>query len=179
MQSTLCVPRPLLVFLHDSLAWIVRHLEYYGPRETNNHIINNARAIVMAGAALQDQTALAAGMQIFRQCLPCLIMEGGFLRERSTHYQVIVLNWILDAWRFLGLHADPDFASRKFLGNYVKRMIAATSMMCADGTSLLALIGDVSPDLTPAQSLARLQLLYPDVWPGANQSRAAVRVTDG
>src|SRR2546429_2508809 len=129
MQSTLCVPRPLLVFLHDSLGWVLRHLEYYGPRETNNHIINNARAIVMVGVALQDQAALAAGMQIFRQCLPRLIMEGGFLRERSTHYQVIVLNWILDAWRFLGVRAEPDYAGRRFLGGYVERMIAATSMM--------------------------------------------------
>lgn len=182
MQSTsraASVPRPLRVFLQDSLGWILRHLEYYGPRDTNNHIINNARALVMAGAALEDSTARAAGMQIFRQCLPRLIMEGGFLRERSSHYQVIVLNWVLDAWWFLGVCDDPGSEGRKFLGDHVERMIAATSMICERGARLLALIGDVSPDLTPPQSLARLKRLYADVWPPSTQPRAGVRLTDG
>jgi hypothetical protein len=182
MQATphaASVPRQLPTFLQDSLGWILRNLEYYGPSETNNHIINNARAVVMAGVALGDSTALAAGMQIFRRCLPGLIMDGGFLRERSSHYQVIVLSWVLDAWWFLGVREDPGTEDRQFLGAHVERMIAATSMICERGTRLLSLIGDVSPDLTPAQSLARLTLLYPDFWPPSQEVPAGARVTDG
>jgi hypothetical protein len=181
-QSLPCaplVPPRLRRFVQESLGWILRHLEYYGPRQTNNHILNNARAIVMAASALGETQALAAGMRIFRQCLPRLIMDGGFLRERSSHYQVIVLNWVLDAWWFLGV-AGPAYADdRKFLGDYLQRMIAATATLCARGTTLLALVGDVSPDLTPAQSLARLKRLYPDVWPAAQQSPMAAELRDG
>jgi hypothetical protein len=159
------IPTQLPAFLQDSLAWIRQHLEYHGPTRTNNHIINNARAIVMTAVALRDGRARAAGMQIMRQWLPRLILEGGFLRERSSHYQVIMLNWLLDAWHFLGARDEAEGEDRSFLANYIRRMIPATAMLCERGTRLLALIGDVSPDLTPAQSLARLQTLYPEFWP--------------
>jgi hypothetical protein len=85
-------PRQLSDFLNDSVNWIYRHLEYYGATETNNHIINNARALVMAGVAIGNRAAVSAGVRIFRNCLQGLIMSGGFLRERSSHYQLIVLN---------------------------------------------------------------------------------------
>jgi hypothetical protein len=159
------IPPQLPSFLQDSLAWIRQHLEYYGPARTNNHIINNARAIVMAAVALRDGRARAAGIQIMRQCLPRLILEGGFLRERSSHYQVIVLNWLLDTWRFLGAAEEAEGGAGGFLADYIRRMVPATAMVCRQGTQLLALIGDVSPDLTPTQSLARLHRLYPEFWP--------------
>jgi Heparinase II/III-like protein len=173
------LPAGLRRFVQDSLGWILRHVEYYGPRQTNNHILNNARAIVMAASALGESQALAAGMQIFRQFLPRLIMDGGFLRERSSHYQIIVLNWVLDAWWFLGVAGSASESDRSFLGDYLQRMIAASAIVCARGTTLLALVGDVSPDLTPAQSLARMKLLYPDLWPAAQQSPLAAQLTDG
>jgi len=172
------IPPRLAVFLQDSLAWIRQHLEYYGPARTNNHIINNARAMVMAAVALRDARACAAGIQIMRQCLPRLIMEGGFLRERSSHYQVIVLNWLLDTWQFLGAGEDAEGEARDFLVDYIRRMIAATAMLCERGARLLALIGDVSPDLTPAQSLARLHRLYPEFWP-PRENPPAGAIRDG
>ena len=172
------IPPQLPEFLQDSLVWILQHLEYYGPAQTNNHIINNARAIVMAAAALDDATARATGIEILRRCLPALIMEGGFLRERSSHYQVIVLNWLLDAWRFLGIGEEADGEARSFVAGYIQRMIGATAMLCERGTRLLSLIGDVSPDLTPAQSLRRLRLLYPEFWPPA-ESTETTAMRDG
>ena len=33
--------------------------------------------------------------------LPQLVSEEGFLRERSSHYRLIVANWMLDAWHFV------------------------------------------------------------------------------
>jgi hypothetical protein len=172
------IPLPLRRFLQDSLTWILQHLEYYGPRETNNHILNNARAIVLASVALEDTAARAAGMQVFRQCLPGLIMEHGFLRERSTHYQVIVLNWLLDAWSFLRVAEDAE-AERKFLGGYVESMIGATAVICSHDNGLVALIGDVSPDLTPVRSVERLRFLYADVSSVALQAASAALLTDG
>ncbi len=86
------IPRELREFLGTSVRWVYDHLEYYGPAETNNHILNNARALVLGGIACGDRLALSAGLQIFHQCLPKLILSGGFLRERSSHYQLIVLH---------------------------------------------------------------------------------------
>ena len=173
------VPHSLVVFLRDSLDWVVEHLEYYGPRATNNHIINNARAIVMAGVALNDARAIEAGQQLFHHCLPELILENGFLRERSSHYQVIVLNWIIDAWWFLKAREQSVAGECEFLGGYVRRMIAATTMLCDPDARLAAVIGDVSPDLPPATSLLRLKLLYPKFWPASGQLQAGVRMADG
>jgi hypothetical protein len=174
------IPPRLRTFLQDSLGWILQHLEYYGPDATNNHIINNARAVVLAAVALRERAALSAGMQIFRRCLPRLILPGGFLRERSSHYQAIVLNWVLDAWWFLGVAGqDSVAADREFLDEYAERMVGATALLCGRGARLLALIGDVSPDLSPVQSLARLGLLYPDRWPRPWQAGARARLQDG
>lgn len=160
------IPRELVAFVWDSLRWIRAHLEYYGLYRTNNHILNNARAIVMAAAALEDSAALTDGLQILRQCLPKLITAGGFLRERSTHYQFVVLNWLLDARHFAcgraGVHDS-------FLVEQLQRMLAASTMLRVPGAQLPPLIGDVSPDMTPAQSLGRLARLYPDCWPPAQR----------
>ncbi|MBV9724831.1 MAG: heparinase II/III-family protein, partial [Gammaproteobacteria bacterium] len=167
------VPAQLREFLQDSLGWVVRHLEYYGPTQTNNHIINNARAIVMAAAALQDAAACATGVEILRRCLPGLITPQGFLRERSSHYQLVVLNWLLDARRFLEVAGEAATEARTFLSGCIERMVPAAAMLCARGARLLSVIGDVSPDLTPAQALARLRALYPEFWPPAERAQSA------
>jgi len=166
-------------FLFDSINWIYGHLEYYGPSETNNHIIANARALVVAGAATGNQAAVTAGMKIFREWLPRLIMGGGFLRERSSHYQLVVLNWLMDAWHFLGAYAGQQSADTQFMAGYTSSMLRAAGMVCGSQGQLLALIGDVSPDATPAQSAARLALLYPGYWPPPAQSPPAVELRDG
>jgi hypothetical protein len=173
------ITRQLTGFVGESLNWIYRHLEYYGEAQTNNHILNNARALVMGGASSGERAALAAGMKIFRQCLPALIMKGGFLRERSSHYQLIVLNWMLDAWCFVAASDGPASENAQFLRGYASRMASAAAMLCNTTPRLLALIGDVSPDSSPAQSAARLGLLYPDFWPAPGHAREALQTEDG
>jgi Heparinase II/III-like protein len=169
---------PLTQFLDRSIDWIYAHLEYYGQLETNNHILGNARALVIGGVARNNAAAIEAGMRIFHKWLPELLMSGGFLRERSSHYQLVVLNWLLDAWHFLAAHAGHASVDAEFLRGHAKRMLAAAGMVCDSNGRLLALIGDVSPDATPSLSAARLALLYPDSWPAAVPS-PAVEVRDG
>jgi Heparinase II/III-like protein len=169
----------LLQFLDSSTAWIYRHLEYYGPSETNNHIIENARALVMVGSVTNNTTAMTAGMRTFRWCLPKLIMSEGFLRERSSHYQLITMNWLLDAWHFVAARAGEDSADAQFLRGYATQMLEAAGMLCDARGLLLALVGDVSPDITPEQSSARLALLYPGYWPRPALVRDPVEFRDG
>jgi len=159
------IPREMIEFIDRSLTWVYGHLEYYGPTETNNHILNNARAFVLGGIVGGNPSAVSRGMQIFRRCLPEMIQSGGFLRERSSHYQLVVLNWVLDAWRFVAAAEGPDADDARFLAGFAERMRTAASMLCERGGSLSAVIGDVSPDITPARALDRLALLYSDWWP--------------
>jgi hypothetical protein len=165
--------------LSESADWILRHLEYYGPDATNNHIINNGRALVMAGAVSRNPRLVEAGMRVLRASLPQLIMAGGFLRERSSHYQLVILNWVLDAWWFVArLHGEHG-ADAGFLADYCSRMLRAAAMLCDRDRGLLATIGDVSPDATPAQSVARLCRLYPEWWPAQSECADGVQLQDG
>lgn len=165
--------------LSESADWILRHLEYYGPDATNNHIINNGRALVMVGAVSRNPRLVEAGMRVLRASLPQLIMPGGFLRERSSHYQLVILNWVLDAWWFVaGLHGEHG-ADADFLAEYGKKMLRAAAMLCDRDQGLLATIGDVSPDATPAQSVARLRRLYAEWWPAQSGCLDGAQLQDG
>jgi hypothetical protein len=169
----------LTQFLDHSIDWIYDHLEYYGQLESNNHILGNARALVIGGVARDNAAAIDAGMRIFRRCLPELVLSGGFLRERSSHYQLIVLNWMMDAWYFLVAHSTHGGADAEFIRSYTIRMLSAATMVCDPRGRLLALIGDVSPDAAPSLSVARLALLYPDSWPAPAATPPAVEIRDG
>lgn len=165
-------------FIGDSIKWIAEHLEYYGPGSTNNHIINNARALVMGGVAAADEGVVTLGMQIFRECLPQMVLARGFLRERSSHYQLVVLNWILDAAHFCVAFRGESSDDAQFLRGFAVRMAAAAGLVCDDMGRLEVLIGDISPDTSPAKSAARLSRLYPLYWPVAVEPCAPV-IQDG
>jgi hypothetical protein len=171
----------LCEFLRESVAWIFRHVEYYGRTETNNHVLNNARALVVGGWVAGSEIAFSAGMRTFRRWLPELVPAGGFLRERSSHYQLVVLNWILDAWWFARAARSVDSEDARFLESYLHRMLPAGKMLCSHRLGLLAVIGDVSPDMDPERSICRLESLYAQHWQ-AGQAGAVpterIRVVD-
>ena len=159
------ISREVIEFVECSLKWIYQHLEYYGSCRTNNHILNNARALVVGGVAIENDFFVEAGMCIFRKCLPEMILEQGMLRERSSHYQLIVLNWILDAQLYINFNIGEDIDNALFLQRYAEKMLEAASFLCDGKGQLLALVGDVSPDLTPLNTSTRLEGLYPQCWP--------------
>ena len=176
-RTRLVTPR-LCEFLRESVVWIFRHVEYYGRTETNNHVLNNARALVVGGSVTGSEIAFSAGMQTFRRWLPELIAAGGFLRERSSHYQLVVLNWILDAWWFASAARSADCEEMRFLESYLHRIVPAGKMLCSQRLELLACIGDVSPDIDPDQSTARLARLYPHHWQALAAPAGRISVVD-
>lgn len=159
------VPEEIGAFLIDSVEWIFSRLEYYGPLRTNNHILNNARALVMAGSVLDCKQAIEAGFAIFHHMLPCLVQPGGFLSERSSHYQLIIFNWILDALYFARHLASAYETEIRLLEEIASRMAAAAAILCNPYGYLSACIGDISPDATPKQNVRCLTMLYPKYWP--------------
>ena len=155
-------PRDVRAFLEVSERWISSHLEYYGPRRTNNHILNDARALIIAGAVLENPSAVSQGLELFGRMGRELFQAGGFLRRRSAHYQVVATNWLLDAVHFGRFAAQSMAGARpplEGLEDLAGRALGAVAALgsWATGDSL---IGDISPDAPPALSLARLRRLY-------------------
>lgn len=152
--------RLLRDFLLSSSQWIDKHLEYYGEERSNNHFLNNARALIIAGSVLNAPEVLARGLAIFRHFAPRLFSANGFLRERSSHYQLVVAGWLFDALHFAraaGAHTGELDA----LEQPVARACAALRAVIPD---MDVHIGDISPDLPPPLSAQRLMRLYPQVF---------------
>lgn len=151
-------------FFEDSLLWIDGHLEYYGTRYTNNHILNNARAMVVAGAVLQCAPAIELGVAIFAKMARDLFQPDGFLRERSSHYQVVVCNWLLDTVCFARAAqagSNAGMGALEELEALSERVTRATSVLFTYLGEATTHIGDISPDVHPGLSSKRLRHLYP------------------
>lgn len=156
--------REVRLFFEESLRWINDHLEYYGAKYTNNHILNNARGLVIAGTVLNCMTAVERGLVIFAQMARALFQNEGFLRERSSHYQVIVTNWLLDTVHFARIAqvtSDAGIRALADLETLATRVTYATSLLHAYMGVTNTHIGDISPDVHPHLSLERLRHLYP------------------
>lgn len=146
-------------FFSDSAEWIDDHLEYYGPDRTNNHFLNNGRALVLAGAVTGHNGWTTTGLKIVQRCAPQLFDEDGYLREGSSHYQLVVAGWLFDALAFARLSStDQNLQPLEDLAN---RVGSASARFAAVLPAMDFHVGDISPDLHPLLSLHRLQLLYP------------------
>ena len=171
-RARLITPR-LCEFLRESVAWIFRHVEYYGRTETNNHVLNNARALVVGGSVTGSEIAFSAGMQTFRRWLPELVAAGGFLRERSSHYQLVVLNWILDAWWFAGA-ALRRLRGSPFPGELLASNAAGRERCCARiGRGCWRSSGTSRPTWTQTGRYADLRGFIRQHWQARRRARRA------
>jgi hypothetical protein len=145
-------------FFDESAAWIDTHLEYYGPVRTNNHFLNNGRALIVAGCVLGNDVWLMTGLNIVEHFAPELFPVDGFLREGSSHYQLIVAGWLFDVLVFASLALPATrLAQLEALAQDVGR---ACARFAAILPNMDQHIGDISPDLHPRLTLARLRLFY-------------------
>ncbi len=150
----------LIKFFKESASWIDAHLEYYGEKRTNNHFLNNGRALIVAGCVLQNDEWLSIGLKIFERFAPQIFSKDGSLREGSSHYQLIVSGWVFDALTF----ASVAIPSAKL--DQLEALAHEAGQVCGRIASLIPHmdqhIGDISPDLHPRLTLDRLRLLYGD-----------------
>jgi len=67
--------------LHAQARFLARHLEY---DVRGNHLLENARALVRAGAVLNDPALLARGVRVLRDEVPEQILpDGGHCADRQ------------------------------------------------------------------------------------------------
>ena len=158
------VDKEIVAFLDESVQWINSRLEFYGIERTNNHILNNARALVVGGSVLGDAAVVERGLVLFARMARELFLPGGFLRERSSHYQVVVANWLMDVLHFaplLPLSRPSALAALAQLHALSGEVCSATALLLDAGDGLDTHIGDISPDNHPAAARMRLLCLYP------------------
>jgi len=128
-------------------AWAGRlaaSLEYYGPR-TNNHILNDARALYMLGVFGGLHAWRDLGLAVLRHELSRLIVDGG-LREGSSHYHLLVLRWLTEVgWT---ARVTEDTEATLLLSQTIEQVRdTGRTLIMPSGEAVL--IGDVSPDISP------------------------------
>jgi hypothetical protein len=148
----------LISFYVESGNWIATHLEYYGLEKTNNHFLNNGRALIIAGVVLNHESWIDAGLNIFRKFTPFLFGSDGFLREGSSHYQLVVAGWFFDGLEFAKIKVN--FVKHDSLLILASKVGAACQQLSIAFPDMATHIGDISPDIHPKLSLARLRTLY-------------------
>lgn len=130
---------------------VYRNLEYYGDKNTYNHIINNARALYYSGQYLGLHNYSEAAGEILRSELPKLVTEDGFLREGSSHYHFLFSRWILEILYVAGKSQDHKTIS--MVSPFAERLVRRCWFFLVPGEKRsewnMPLIGDVSPDVAP------------------------------
>ncbi len=141
---------PAEASMRDQAAYLRTHLEYYGDQLTGNHLSNNGRALYAAGLTLHHDGIANAGRTILVRERDRLFDADGFLREDSTHYQFLVTRNYCEALWFAKQASDDNMVAA--LGETVavlSRACFSFLVRTADGWDL-PLLGDISPDCTPA-----------------------------
>ncbi|CAN0474281.1 unnamed protein product [Laminaria digitata] len=150
-----------------TIALLARHaeiirdgLEYFGDHYTSNHLSNNGRGLLRIGTALGLKNYADTGAKIMVAEAGRIFGRSGALREGSTHYHLLVTRNYIDAW----LDARAGAVDQAVM----LREIAARALSVIPGLALpggLPLVGDISPDVTPAYLGHLIGLNRPDGWP--------------
>lgn len=132
---------------------IARRLEYFGDHHTSNHLANNGRGLFILGLELGLPRAAELGGRILLQEAERIFSPSGLLREGSSHYHLLCLRLYETAAAAAEKAARPEAAALRAIANTARR--AARMLMLPGG---LPLIGDISPDISPAALVAALDL---------------------
>ena len=84
--------------LRRQLAYLRRNIE---DDISGNHVIRNAKALVLGGVALGDTAAAECGRRLLARELPEQILEDGGHYERSPAYHRLVLRDLLEVRAFV------------------------------------------------------------------------------
>jgi len=124
-------------------------LEFRG-KLTNNHVLNNARALYLLGRLSAREDLADIGRLIFIHETPHMFTKHGFLNEGSSNYHLLLLRTYLEVLWMAEFSNDSLFHDS--LKPVISKMVeAAWFMNVYDniGGWKIPLIGDVTPDFRP------------------------------
>ena len=144
------VPNDIKNALRYKTKFLARRLEYIPGNLTGNHLINNARALLLSGYSCNIDSSKKLARAILRENLKLIIDEFGFLREGSSHYQFLVTRWLLEIR--LVSEENNDFETIEIIKKYIPNMIKACDFFLIKddkNNKIIPLFGDISPDCEP------------------------------
>lgn len=144
------IPIDLKDAIKYKTKYLASRLEYIPGNLTGNHLINNARALLLAGHCCDLEAPKKLARLILKENLSTIIDKQGFLREGSSHYQFLITRWILEI-RFVAEEND-DFDTIEIIKSHLPMMIKACQFFLVNNKKqlfTLPLFGDISPDCDP------------------------------
>lgn len=135
----------VLAAIAEHAAFLRDHLELRGPA-TNNHLINDARALYLAGQLLDSENLRAQSRELVEFGAGRMLIDG-FLREGSTHYQLLLTRTFLELAIASRACGDLPFAEQ--LAGWSRAMTDACRFIADGARNAVPLIGDLSPDFPP------------------------------
>lgn len=146
----------------SQVRFLLKRLEYFNDF-TGNHVLNNARAIYLAGVAFDSLKWREFAKKIIKRELPILVTNDGFLREGSSHYQFLFTRWINEIYFFSLIIEDKDILA--FVESHLERLLKSCAFFHVNnektGILQIPFFGDISPDFTP-EWLIKIPLLLSD-----------------
>lgn len=124
---------------------IAERLEYFGERNTSNHLANNGRGLHRIGIALGDSVLADRGARILLAEAERIFGASGVLREGSSHYHLLLTRNYAAAWLAARRAGRAEQAG---LEAVTQRALAVARTLALPGR--FPLIGDISPDCPPS-----------------------------
>lgn len=151
LRANGALPADLQMALRKMAVSVARYLEYKPAGQTGNHAFNNARALLFAGTYAEVDGACELAYAIAEERLRVLVTPEGFLREGSVHYHFLFTRWVLEMLWCARRYQRDEFVT--LLRPYARALVEGCwlfMMRAPDGGWCFPLIGDVSPDVSPA-----------------------------
>ena len=126
----------------------------------HNHLLNDARGLFLASAALADCDHAAGWREqawtIWDECFPKLVLEDGTFAEQSSHYHLLLCRTALEYWVACRRAQRP--LPQGFEGRLLAMFDLANELVRPDGS--LPRFGDNSPDRTGTDLWGLLPAAY-------------------
>jgi len=121
---------------------ILENIEDNG-KQTNNHILNNIRALYILGRLLEIKFISDLSHKLLLIHLKNHIKDG-ILNEGSFHYQILLTRTILEIYNTAQLTNDNNMIN--CIEQTANQMLFVTRSLHSDFSDTYPLIGDISPD---------------------------------
>lgn len=144
------INKEIAISMCEQLFYICNNLEYYGEEFTSNHLLNNGKAIYIIGSSLGVKEFQNIGKKILLNEYKRVIVDNGFLREGSSHYQLLITKNYLDAYFVALKFEDIEFAAKLYPKIEELANASRFFMIKTKKGNKFPLIGDISPDYPPS-----------------------------
>ena len=141
------VPEDIKKYIDEISFILVNNIEFNNEDLSGNHIINNARSLIVYAYFFNSETHFNLGKEVLYHMLPKLIYDKYFLRESSSHYQFLFTSWIFEIYVLSNEKNEIQLTS--FLKKYLSDLINGCLFFRTGKKDEFVIIGDISPDKNP------------------------------